>query len=74
MSEEAQFRCPDCKTITYGPENEDKVTCRKCGAPYAIRSIGAPGFVLEGLSGDFPTALDKWEKRHSRFHSEDNEE
>ena len=40
--EEAMFRCPDCKTVTYGPESEDKIQCRECGSPYAIRTRGAP--------------------------------
>ena len=70
---EAQFRCPDCHAITFGPDTEDKIECHECGSPYAIRSIGAPAFKLEGLSGDFPTAAQKWDQRHSKFHSNDEE-
>lgn len=70
---EATFRCPECQVITYGPDDQDKVTCRNCGSPYSIRTIGAPGISLEGVSGDFPTALDKWEKRHKRAHTKTEE-
>jgi hypothetical protein len=66
LPDEAMFRCPDCKTVTFGPATEDKIQCRECGSPYAIRTVGAPTFTLEGVSGDYPTALQKWEKRHSK--------
>jgi len=38
------------------------IECRVCGR-VAARLIAAPRINLEGISGDFPTAADKWEKR-----------
>jgi hypothetical protein len=40
----------------------DVVPCPLCGKP-AMRKIPAPRSKLEGFSGDFPSAADKWEKR-----------
>jgi len=38
------------------------VQCHKCRR-MAQRRIAAPRCKLEGVSGDFPTAADQWEKR-----------
>lgn len=38
------------------------VKCRLCGQT-ATRMLAAPRANLEGISGSFPTAADKWEKR-----------
>lgn len=40
-----------------------EVEC-ECGA-LAKRQIPAPRAVLDGCSGDFPTAADKWEQRRN---------
>ena len=49
---EEHFVEPDVRTVV----------CRACGGA-AARLLSAPRISLEGLSGDFPTAADKWEKR-----------
>jgi len=38
------------------------VSCPTCGCP-AQRLIAAPRAQLEGISGDFPSAADKWVQR-----------
>jgi predicted nucleic acid-binding Zn ribbon protein len=57
------FRCPN------GHVGEDfvdsaaqTVVCPRCGAT-ATRLIAAPRIALDGISGDFPSASDAWEKR-----------
>ena len=42
-----------------------ELPCPNCGAR-AIRQVSAPLAVLEGVTGDFPGAAMKWEKKHSR--------
>lgn len=44
--------------------------CKKCRM-IAKRLVAAPRIVLEGISGDFPTAAAKWEKqRESKMKQE----
>lgn len=60
------FRCTVCDNVDehLAKLDERTVVCGKCGAP-ATRLIGTPRIALEGVSGDFPTALQKWEKMHT---------
>lgn len=45
-------------------------TCPVCGFA-AHRQLAAPRISLDGISGDFPTAADKWEKnRESHMEKE----
>jgi len=37
----------------------------KCGAD-AVKILTVPNFHLEGASGDYPTAAQKWERDHVR--------
>lgn len=39
-----------------------QLDCPHCGT-VAKRIVSAPRFVLDGCSGDFPTASDQWVKR-----------
>ena len=44
-------------------DNEDtRTACQVCGSP-ATKVIRPIAFQLEGTSGDFPTAADKWVKK-----------
>jgi predicted nucleic acid-binding Zn ribbon protein len=44
---------------------EDKqTTCSECNLP-ASRIISAPSVALEGISGSFPGAAMKWERKHT---------
>jgi putative FmdB family regulatory protein len=58
------FRCKDCtymfERLTKGDEAPQ---CPECGGP-TTRLIATPTISLEGLSGHFPTAADKWAKKH----------
>ena len=38
--------------------------CRECGAE-AIRQISTPRIALEGITGAFPGAADKWVKKRA---------
>lgn len=51
------------KTERLTDPNTQEVLCDVCDDP-AQRIISTPRFQLEGVSGDFPTAADKWAKRH----------
>jgi PHP family Zn ribbon phosphoesterase len=37
------------------------VQCNTCGA-LAYKGVSAPRFKLEGFTGNFPTAYDRWEQ------------
>jgi predicted nucleic acid-binding Zn ribbon protein len=57
-------KCTSCGNIdeVYGRKG-DTVRCTVCSSD--SRSIISPvNFVLEGVSGDFPGAAMKWNKRH----------
>lgn len=43
-------------------EERHTAPCPSCGAT-ASQVISAPHFKLEGITGDFPTAYDQWEKK-----------
>ena len=56
------YRCDDCCTITEHFVTKDEPReCQHCGG--VSRSfISGTSFRLEGVSGDFPTAYQKWDK------------
>lgn len=45
------------------PSGQEETTCQVCGAN-GEKQLSAPQAVLDGVSGHFPGALMKWEKRH----------
>jgi hypothetical protein len=56
------FVCPKGHRKEYFVENHRKTTgCDTCGAE-ATKVQTSIRFRLEGVSGDYPTALDKWVK------------
>ena len=59
------WKC-ECGNIFEGlAEISDKThICERCGSE-AKRLISAPNIRLEGISGHFPTAYDKWTKLHT---------
>jgi putative FmdB family regulatory protein len=60
------FTCPNNHTTEHLVSSDtQEVTCPECGQP-AKRVITGTSFKLEGTSGDFPTAADKWAKRHEK--------
>lgn len=60
-----EYSCGRHITDAYIGEEVLQVKCHICGLP-ADRIISAPMVKLDPISGDFPTALDKWEKAHSK--------
>jgi len=59
------YRCDRCEAIT---EEFGLVTdTHRCVCGGSARyKISAPLFKLEGVTGDFPTAADKWAKDHEK--------
>lgn len=55
------FLCSSCGTVTEKLINHD-VTCIECPECYenAVRQISMPTVKLEGITGSFPGAADKW--------------
>ncbi len=60
------FRCSEC-----GHQEElfaeigHYPACSKCGGP-TVKVLSAPNFSLESVSGDFPTATQRWEQDYQR--------
>jgi putative FmdB family regulatory protein len=59
------YRCKDCghthEAFLKGPE-ETQECPRCCGV--SARQLSTPRFHLEGLTGDFPGAADRWATNH----------
>lgn len=54
------FHCSSCdKTIEELTALETEFILCRCGEP-AYRVISTPNIVLDGISGDFPGAADRW--------------
>jgi len=61
-----EFRCSKGHITEYllAVKDMDSVQpCKSCKKE-AKRIISVPHFTLEGVSGDFPTAADKWARVH----------
>lgn len=57
------FECTDGHTFErFVPHGTDILDCPLCGK-IAKRIVSAPVFHLDGCSGHFPTASEKWVKR-----------
>lgn len=60
-----EFKCAEGHITERFCSFEDKQTeCGVCGQP-ASRIISAPSIALEGVSGAFPGAAMKWERKHT---------
>ena len=67
------FRCPHGHTTERFVDDDCRVvTCMLYGCTeYAHRLVAAPRAHLEGITGAFPSAADKWEKnRESHMRKE----
>jgi hypothetical protein len=69
------FKCETCGNITeaYVDNTSMNIQC-PCGE-MADRMIGAPHIHLEGISGDFPSASDKWANQlqeRAKIHAKQN--
>lgn len=60
-----EFKCAEGHISEAYCSFEDKqISCKVCGLP-ADRIISAPSVALEGVSGHFPGAAMKWERKHT---------
>lgn len=60
-----EFLCTDAHlSEAYIDESERTIQCKECGKD-AIRIVSKTNMKLEGITGDYPTAYDAWERKHS---------
>ena len=60
-----EFLCQDNHlSEAFIDESERTIPCKECGKE-AIRIVSKPNMKLEGISGDYPTAYDAWERKRS---------
>jgi hypothetical protein len=61
-----EFRCGEGHiTEKYIDSTDHSVTCSVCQS-IATRIISAPTIMLEGVTGDFPTAADAWARNREQ--------
>jgi hypothetical protein len=60
------FRCPDGHTTEHFVSDDVRQVRCNCGAE-SERIISPIRFHLEGASGHFPTATDKWIREHEKY-------
>ena len=61
-----EFRCGEGHiTEKYIDSTEHSVVCSVCQS-IATRIISAPNIMLEGVTGDFPTAADAWVRKREQ--------
>lgn len=59
------FRCPDGHVFEKIVGGETKVCRCDCGLE-ATKQLSAPSFHLEGATGGFPTAHQRWVREHEK--------
>ena len=59
------YRCVDCGQVEEHWSKASTNVCSKCGE-LSQRIISGGNFSLPGIDTDFPTAANKWAKRHRR--------
>ena len=60
-----EFLCQDNHlSEAYIDESERTIYCKECGKE-AIRIVSKPNMKLEGITGDYPTAYDAWERKRA---------
>lgn len=60
-----EFLCEDNHlSEAYIDENERVISCKECGKE-SHRIVSKPMMKLEGISGDYPTAYDAWERKRN---------
>lgn len=60
------FKCPEGHKQEYFVHSGvNSVECKVCGAG-AYRMVSTPNFKLDGITGAFPTASDKWARIHEQ--------
>ena len=69
-----EYKCESCSVVTEDirkiAERHDPMECPACGGK-AQFIVSTPTIGLDGISGDFPTASDRWAKlREQRVKAE----
>ena len=60
-----EFLCSDNHiSEAYIDDSERIISCKECGKD-AHRIVSKPSMKLEGITGDYPTAYDAWERKRS---------
>lgn len=60
-----EFLCQDNHlSEAYIDESERTIQCKECGKE-AVRIVSKVNMKLEGITGDYPTAYDAWERKHT---------
>ena len=61
-----EYRCGEHGKFSYNCAMNDRQAPKPCPECHTLCEfiISASRFVLEGVSGDFPTAAAAWDKRH----------
>jgi hypothetical protein len=60
-----EFLCLDNHlSEAYIDDSERTIQCKECGKD-ARRIVSKPMMKLEGITGDYPTAYDAWERKHA---------
>lgn len=60
-----EFLCSDNHlSEAYIDDSERMISCKECGKD-AHRIVSKPNMKLEGITGDYPTAYDAWERKHA---------
>ena len=60
-----EFLCSDNHlSEAYIDDSERTIQCKECGKD-ARRIVSKPMMKLEGITGDYPTAYDAWERKHA---------
>lgn len=68
-----EYSCGRHITDAYIGEDILVIKCHICGQP-ADRIISAPMVKLDPISGDFPSATEKWENAHRVVHRTPDDE
>lgn len=60
-----EFLCSDNHlSEAYIDDSERMLSCKECGKD-AHRIVSKPNMKLEGITGDYPTAYDAWERKRA---------
>jgi len=63
-----EYKCTTCDGVSERivplRDRTNTNECPDCSTKTAEFIISAPQIKLEGITGDFPTAYDRWNKRH----------
>lgn len=62
-------QCNQCGTVdelfVSNPQSAER-DCPHCATGTQLKMLSAPRFELEGITGDFPGAANKWADRHTK--------